>query len=115
MINGSIRKVEAKVVDIVIASKMEKPQVAYCRCWKSKTFPLCDGTHVKHNEQYKARGSGLQRWQHATSAETLSRRFAVLCRSGAQHTQLLKVGFKHYSTPPQQDNVGPLLVKKEDK
>ena len=18
----------------------------YCRCWKSKTFPLCDGSHV---------------------------------------------------------------------
>ncbi|CAM9819980.1 unnamed protein product [Ectocarpus fasciculatus] len=22
----------------------------YCRCWKSGTFPLCDGAHVKHNE-----------------------------------------------------------------
>ena len=22
----------------------------YCRCWKSKTFPYCDGAHKKHNE-----------------------------------------------------------------
>ena len=21
----------------------------YCRCWKSSTFPLCDGSHGKHN------------------------------------------------------------------
>lgn len=22
----------------------------YCRCWKSDTFPLCDGAHVAHNK-----------------------------------------------------------------
>jgi CDGSH-type Zn-finger protein len=22
----------------------------YCRCWLSKTFPECDGTHVGHNK-----------------------------------------------------------------
>merc|ERR1719183_437450 len=22
----------------------------YCRCWKSETFPKCDGAHMKHNE-----------------------------------------------------------------
>jgi CDGSH-type Zn-finger protein len=21
-----------------------------CRCWKSKTFPKCDGSHVAHNK-----------------------------------------------------------------
>jgi len=24
---------------------------AYCRCWKSKKFPLCDGSHNAHNKE----------------------------------------------------------------
>ena len=23
----------------------------FCRCWKSKTFPYCDGSHVAHNKE----------------------------------------------------------------
>ncbi|XP_028647003.1 CDGSH iron-sulfur domain-containing protein 1-like [Erpetoichthys calabaricus] len=23
----------------------------YCRCWRSKKFPYCDGAHSKHNEE----------------------------------------------------------------
>lgn len=42
-INPGIKKDEAKVVDTADVSAQEKPQVAYCRCWRSKTFPLCDG------------------------------------------------------------------------
>jgi CDGSH-type Zn-finger protein len=45
-INPSIRKDEAKVVDTADVSAQEKPQVAYCRCWRSGTFPLCDGEYV---------------------------------------------------------------------
>ena len=44
-INPDIRKEEAKVVDEVVASEMTKPMVAYCRCWKSGTFPLCNGMY----------------------------------------------------------------------
>lgn len=25
--------------------------MAFCRCWKSSTFPYCDGSHAKHNEE----------------------------------------------------------------
>uniref|UniRef100_A0A7M5XE22 Iron-binding zinc finger CDGSH type domain-containing protein n=1 Tax=Clytia hemisphaerica TaxID=252671 RepID=A0A7M5XE22_9CNID len=25
-------------------------KVAFCRCWKSKKFPYCDGTHNAHNK-----------------------------------------------------------------
>lgn len=42
-INPDIKKDNPKVVDIADVSQQEKPQVAYCRCWRSKTFPLCDG------------------------------------------------------------------------
>ncbi|CAI9092112.1 OLC1v1027276C4 [Oldenlandia corymbosa var. corymbosa] len=49
-INPDIRKTEDKVVDSVVVTELAKPLTAYCRCWRSKTFPLCDGTHVKHNK-----------------------------------------------------------------
>ncbi|KAF7066622.1 hypothetical protein CFC21_072572, partial [Triticum aestivum] len=49
-INPAIRKEEAKVVDTVLAGELSKPLTPYCRCWRSGTFPLCDGSHVKHNK-----------------------------------------------------------------
>ncbi|KAL3688276.1 hypothetical protein R1sor_014585 [Riccia sorocarpa] len=49
-INPSIKKDSDKVVDTVVAGELQKPLTAYCRCWRSGTFPLCDGTHVKHNK-----------------------------------------------------------------
>ncbi|KAG6466192.1 CDGSH iron-sulfur domain-containing protein NEET-like [Zingiber officinale] len=49
-INPDVRKNEEKVVDSVVASELTKPLTAYCRCWRSGTFPLCDGSHVKHNK-----------------------------------------------------------------
>ena len=57
-VNLSIQKDQAKVAtmcplkdieDTVTAS--DKGVVAYCRCWRSKTFPKCDGSHVKHNKE----------------------------------------------------------------
>ena len=49
-VNTSIDLEKPKVVDIVnVADLGEK--TCYCRCWKSKTFPLCDGSHNKHNEE----------------------------------------------------------------
>ena len=57
-INASIQKDSPKVAtmctlqdieDLVDAS--DKGVKAYCRCWKSKDFPYCDGAHVKHNKE----------------------------------------------------------------
>ncbi|KAG9445115.1 hypothetical protein H6P81_016455 [Aristolochia fimbriata] len=50
-INPAIRKEEAKVVDTVQIAELSKPLTPYCRCWRSGTFPLCDGTHAKHNKE----------------------------------------------------------------
>ncbi|KAH0702575.1 hypothetical protein KY290_017892 [Solanum tuberosum] len=50
-INPDIKKDEAKVVDSVLVTELSKPLTAYCRCWRSGTFPLCDGSHVKHNKE----------------------------------------------------------------
>ena len=60
LVNLSIQKDSAKVAtmcplkdieDIVNSKDNKAGVVAYCRCWRSKTFPKCDGSHVKHNNE----------------------------------------------------------------
>jgi len=48
MVNASIKKDQAKVVDSLDIEDIGDKKV-FCRCWRSKTFPYCDGSHVKHN------------------------------------------------------------------
>lgn len=53
-INNKIKLDSAKVVDSKTIKDIEelgKDTVAFCRCWKSTTFPYCDGSHAKHNEE----------------------------------------------------------------
>ena len=45
-INRKVDLSSPKVASMVDNSKEKK---VYCRCWKSKTFPLCDGSHNEHN------------------------------------------------------------------
>jgi len=49
-INPSIKKEEAKVVDTLNAGEI-KGKAVMCRCWRSGTFPNCDGSHMKHNKE----------------------------------------------------------------
>ena len=49
VINPDIEKDSPKVVTMCSASDIEGKGV-FCRCWRSGTFPNCDGAHMKHNE-----------------------------------------------------------------
>jgi CDGSH-type Zn-finger protein len=55
-VNTKIKLDTAKVVDFVKCPEMEDMaqykdgKLVMCRCWKSETFPYCDGSHVKHNK-----------------------------------------------------------------
>jgi len=48
-VNCDIKKDKDKVVDSFDIEDLDKKTV-FCRCWKSKKFPYCDGSHNKHNE-----------------------------------------------------------------
>ena len=56
-INLKIKKDQPKVVDAVNCGEIENlaefkdGKLVMCRCWKSSTYPYCDGSHVKHNKE----------------------------------------------------------------
>ncbi|XP_036605960.1 CDGSH iron-sulfur domain-containing protein 1-like [Trichosurus vulpecula] len=50
MVNLTIQKDNPKVVHAFDMEDLEEKAV-YCRCWRSKKFPFCDGAHTKHNEE----------------------------------------------------------------
>jgi len=39
-----------KVVHSFDMEDLEPGKTVYCRCWRSKKFPYCDGSHIKHND-----------------------------------------------------------------
>ncbi|GFN94957.1 Cdgsh iron sulfur domain-containing protein 2 [Plakobranchus ocellatus] len=49
-VNQSIMKEDPKVVTQMDIEDIGE-KIAFCRCWRSKKFPLCDGTHNKHNAE----------------------------------------------------------------
>ncbi|KAA0709683.1 CDGSH iron-sulfur domain-containing protein 1 [Triplophysa tibetana] len=49
-INQTINIDSPKVVHSFDVEDMGN-KVIYCRCWRSKKFPYCDGSHGKHNKE----------------------------------------------------------------
>eukprot|EP00892_Ulva_mutabilis_P012875 jgi/Ulvmu1/9960/UM059_0008.1 len=45
------RRVDVVDFDEVVAKVKAGQKVALCRCYKSKKFPYCDGSHIAHNEE----------------------------------------------------------------
>ncbi|XP_005301780.1 CDGSH iron-sulfur domain-containing protein 1 [Trachemys scripta elegans] len=50
MVNLHIQKDNPKVVHAFDMEDLGEKAV-YCRCWRSKKFPVCDGSHTKHNDE----------------------------------------------------------------
>lgn len=49
-VNFEIDMSNPKIVNSVDIEDIGNKAV-FCRCWKSKKFPYCDGSHNKHNEE----------------------------------------------------------------
>ncbi len=49
VVNQSVMKDQEKVVHSYDMEDLAD-SVAFCRCWRSKKFPFCDGAHNAHNK-----------------------------------------------------------------
>ncbi|KAJ8248372.1 hypothetical protein GJAV_G00241320 [Gymnothorax javanicus] len=49
-VNLDLQKDNPKVVHAFDIEDLGDKAV-YCRCWRSKKFPFCDGAHTKHNQE----------------------------------------------------------------
>ncbi|CAG2175143.1 unnamed protein product, partial [Oppiella nova] len=48
-VNPGIKKETDRVVDVIDIENLG-PKAAFCRCWRSKKFPYCDGAHTLYNK-----------------------------------------------------------------
>jgi len=48
-VNETYKLESSKVAETFSVEEL-KTKTVFCRCWKSKKFPLCDGAHGKHNK-----------------------------------------------------------------
>lgn len=49
-VNLSVKKDVNKVVDTIDIEDITEKAV-FCRCWRSKNWPYCDGAHGQHNNE----------------------------------------------------------------
>ncbi|XP_019878568.1 CDGSH iron-sulfur domain-containing protein 2 homolog [Aethina tumida] len=50
IVNPKILKSNPKVVDTIDVEDIAE-KAAFCRCWRSKNWPYCDGAHGTHNKE----------------------------------------------------------------
>lgn len=56
-VNNKVKLDATKIVDTIKCPEIEDSaqckdgKVVMCRCWKSATFPYCDGSHNSHNKE----------------------------------------------------------------
>lgn len=50
-VNTQVKLESPKVVDAIDIEDIAGEKGVFCRCWKSKTFPYCDGSHTEHNQK----------------------------------------------------------------
>ncbi|XP_030758233.1 CDGSH iron-sulfur domain-containing protein 2 homolog [Sitophilus oryzae] len=48
--NKIVQLSNPKVVDTIDVEDISE-KAAFCRCWKSKNWPYCDGSHANHNKE----------------------------------------------------------------
>ncbi|CAH1381233.1 hypothetical protein MTP99_005216 [Tenebrio molitor] len=49
-VNTKILTDNPKVVDMIDIEDISE-KAAFCRCWKTKNWPYCDGSHGAHNKE----------------------------------------------------------------
>ena len=49
--NSKIMNTENRPARLELNKNDIDKKIAFCRCWKSKKFPYCDGAHREHNEK----------------------------------------------------------------
>lgn len=83
-VNLDLQKDNPKVVHAFDIEDLGDKAV-YCRCWRSKKFPYCDGAHTKHNQEtgdnvgpliIKRKEAWRQMWQAAMSCLWM---FSAVC------------------------------------
>lgn len=90
-INNKIDLDSPKVATMEKFAKDNEKKV-YCRCWKSETFPLCDGSHMKHNKEFEDNvGPLIVTVDTTTAAEVTDKEAAVVTPAETSSSPLKKI------------------------